>query len=193
RNSIALGERSGYTRGRAQALLTLSDLQNYHNHVLGLQTALEALALWQTLDDRAGLARAYAEIGLCYTVQSMLPEATQNFQQALQIWRELNNPSEQAGVLIKLGFIEYRKGEWQNEISFMTQAQALLDERAEPEKMGEIASGLAEAFRESGVPEVSITHYLRALNYYRMTQNPHLIWYATFELGRTFYFQGKNT
>src|SRR5207248_4040672 len=55
-----------------------------------------------------------------------------------------------------------------------------------------IAAGLAEAFRESGVPEVSITHYRRALDYYRMTQEPHLIWYATWELGRTYYFMGNN-
>jgi CHAT domain-containing protein len=189
--SLALGEQSGYTRGRAQALLTLGDLQNYHNHVLALQTSQASLALWQTLDDRASLARAYTQIGTCYTARSMLSEAAQNYEQALQIWRELNNPSEQAEVLINLGFIEYRKGEWQNEISLMTQAQGLLDEKAEPEKMGQIAAGLAEAFRESGIPEVGLMHYQRALDYYRLTKDPHLVWYATWELGRTYYFQGK--
>src|SRR5437763_15616299 len=112
--SLALGERSGYDRGRAQALLTLSDLQNYHNHVSALQTAQASLALWQNTDDRAGLARAYAQVGVCYMARSMLAESAQNYQRALEIWRELNNPSEQAGVLINLGFIEYRKGERQN-------------------------------------------------------------------------------
>jgi CHAT domain-containing protein len=191
RSSLALGERAGYTRGRARALLTLSDLQNRHNHDLGLQTAQAALALWQTLGDRAGLARAHAQIGLCYMARSTLPEAAQNYEQALEIWRELGDPSEQAGVLINLGFIEYRRGEWQNEISLMTRAQGLLDEGAEPEKMGQTAAGLAEAFRESGMPEVSITHYRRALDYYRLTQDPHLIWYATWELGRTYYVLGR--
>ena len=39
RESLALSEQSGYERGRAQALLTLSDLQNYHDHAAALQTA----------------------------------------------------------------------------------------------------------------------------------------------------------
>ncbi|HYY93416.1 MAG TPA: CHAT domain-containing protein [Pyrinomonadaceae bacterium] len=192
RKSLALSEQSGYERGRAQALLTLSDLQNYHNHAAALQTAQASLALWQAAGDRAGLARAYAQIGLCYMAQSTLDESAQNYRQALQIWQELNNSSEQAGVLINLGFIEYRKGEWQNEISLMTQAEGLLDERAEPEKTGQTASGLAEAFRESGLPEVGINHYRRALDYYRLTQDPHLVWYATWELGRTYHLMGDD-
>lgn len=192
RESLALSEQSGYVRGRAQALLTLSDLQNYHDHAAALQTAQASLALWQAAGDRAGLARAYAQVGLCFMAQSTLDESAQNYRQALQIWQELHNSSEQAGVLINLGWIEYRRGEWQNEISLMRQAEGLLDERAEPEKTGQTASGLAEAFRESGMPEVGINHYRRALDYYRLTQDPHLVWYATWELGRTYHLMGDD-
>lgn len=188
--SLALSEQSGYTKGRAQALLTLSDLQNYRNHALALQTAQSSLALWQDLGDRRGAARAYAQIGLCHLAQNNLAESEQNLRQALQIWHELNNAPEQAGVLIYLGFVEYRRGEWQNEISLMTEAQGLIDEESEPEKMGQTAAGMAEAFRESGMPDVAINHNLRALDYYRRTQDPHLVWDAVWELGRTYYFMG---
>ena len=187
RKSLTLSEQSGYALGQAQALLTLSDRQNYDNHATALQTAQQALALWQALGDKRGLARAYSQVGLCYMAQNILAEAAQNYEQALQLWRDLNDPSEQAGALIKLGFIEYRKGEWSNSVSFLTQARGLIDENAEPEKMGQISAGLAEAFNENGLPDIGITHFQRALDYYRQTQDPHFITYATWGLGWTYY------
>jgi CHAT domain-containing protein len=191
RRAITLSEPAGYTVGQAQALLTLSDGQNYENHAVALQTAQASLALWQASGDERGLARAYSQIGVCYFAQNTLPEAAENYEKTLELWRALNNPAEQAGALIMLAFIEYRKGEWQSSISLLTQAEGLVDEDAEPEKMGQIAAGLAEAFNENGLPDRGITQYERALNYYRRTKDPHLIWYATWGLGCTYYRMGK--
>jgi CHAT domain-containing protein/predicted negative regulator of RcsB-dependent stress response len=187
RRSSALSERSAYTSGRAQALLTLSDCQNYDNHVLALQTAQSALALWQALNDKGGIARAYAQIGRCYMAQNILPDATQHYETALQLWRELNDLPEQAAALIMLSFIEQRKGEWGNSISLLTQAQALLDEEAEPDRMGEIAAGMAWAFHENGLPEIGLIHYQRALDYFRQAQDIHMIWYTTWAIGKAHY------
>lgn len=189
--SLKLSEQSHYTGGQAQALLTLSDNQNFANHVIGLETAQKALSLWKTLDDKPGLARTYAQIGDCYQAQNLLPEATRNYEEAQKIWRALNKLTEQAEALINLGFIEYRKGDWQSEISYLTRAQVLIDEKAEPAMMGQIASGLAEAFTESGMPEVGLEHYRQALEYFRPTQDAHAIAYLTLSIGRTYYLSGK--
>jgi CHAT domain-containing protein/TolA-binding protein len=191
--SVSLSKQSGYTRGWAEALLTRGDLQNYDNHALGLQTAQESLALWETLGDKGGLARAYSLVGRCYMAQNTLSDATQNYEEALQLWRELNNPSEQAEALIMLGFIEHRKGEWQSAIAYFEQARGLLDEKAEPYRMGQIAAGLGAAFIENGLPEISITYYQRALDYYRQRQDPHLIMIANWRLGQTYYLLGNYT
>src|SRR5947209_4688484 len=53
--------------------------------------------------------------------------------------------------------------------------------------MGQIAAGLAEAFNENGLPENGLVHYQHALNYYRQNQDPHLVWYAAWGIGRTYY------
>lgn len=188
RRSLSLSERSGYTAGKAQALLTLSDRQNYENHALALETAQAALALWQNLGDKQGIAHSYGQVGVCYMAQNILLEATQNYERALQLWREINNPSQQAEVLIMLGFIEYRKGVWQGSISYLAQAQGLIDEKAEPQKMGQIAAGLAEAFNESGLPEIGLGHFQRALDYYRQTKDPHLVMIANRGLGVTYLY-----
>lgn len=190
--AIELSERSGYTAGQAQALLNLSDIQNTYNHALALQTAQSALALWQKLDDKQGLASTYGKLGQCYMAQNILPESKQNYEQSLSLWRDLNNPPEQAEALINLGFIEHRKGEWSNEISFYTQAQGLLDERAEPEKMGQIAAGIAGAFNESGMPEIGLTYFQKALGYYQQAQNTGYAAAIMSRIGITNYLLGNN-
>lgn len=189
--SLLLSEQSGYTAGQAQALLTLSEEQNPYDHARALETARKSLALWQTLDDKRGIARALTQVGQYYMAQNLLFESAQNYQLALNIWRDLNNPAEQAGVLIMLGFIEFRRGEWAACISFLTQAEGMLDERAEPRSIGQIASTLAEAFSENGMPENSLTQYDRALEYFKKTNDPHLIAVTTWGIGRTYYRLGN--
>ncbi|MET0624251.1 MAG: CHAT domain-containing protein, partial [Pyrinomonadaceae bacterium] len=190
RRALAVSERAGYERGRARALVTLSVVQIYKDQRLAMATAEEALALWQSIRDPRGLALAHSQVGRCHFAQNRLTESAQHYERALQFWRELRDRPGEAGALIMLGFIEYRKGEWRANITLLTQAQALLDEKAEPLMMGQVAAGLAEAFNEAGLPEDGLKHFERALEYYRRTQNPHLVWYATWGLGGTHFLLG---
>jgi CHAT domain-containing protein/tetratricopeptide (TPR) repeat protein len=191
RKALSLSVKSEYKRGQGEALLVLSDSQNYYDHPLALRTAQEALEVWRALDDKQSLARTYSQIGRCYMAQNMLADSTHNYEEALRLWLELNVLSEQAEALIMLGFIEFRKGDWQSCISRLVQAQGLLDEKAEPGKMGKIAMCLAEAFTENGLPEIGLTHFQRALNYYREAKEPRGIKHATWGLGRTYHLLGK--
>jgi len=185
--AITLSEQSGYTAGKAEALVTLSRRYNYDDHAKALGTAQDALTVWKSTGDKQGIARAYEQVGTCYLAQNMLGEATQSLEQALPLWQELNDSPAQAGALIRLGIIELRKGEWQSSISRFVQAQGLIDEAAEPAKMGHIACGMAEVYNEYNLPEDGLIHYKRALSYYEQTQDTHLIWYATWGLGWTHY------
>lgn len=187
RKALGLSTRYDYKRGEAHALLALSESQNYYDHSLGLKTAQQALEVWKAIGEKPGLARTYSQIGRCYLAQNILADSTRNYEEALRLWQELNILSEQAEALIMLSFVEYRKGDWQTCISFLTQAQGMLDEESEPVKMGQIAATLAEAFIQSGLPEIGLTHFQRALAFYRQTQEPHLIRYATYGVGWSYY------
>lgn len=191
RKALSLSVTSKYKRGQAEALLALSHSQNYYDHSLALKTAQEALEVWLSIVDKQGLARTYSQIGRCYLAQNILADSTHNYEEALRLWQELNVLSEQAEALIMLGFIEYRKGDWQSCISLLIQAQGLLDEKAEPGKMGQIASCLGESFNESGLPEIGLSHFQRALNYYRENREPRAIRHAIWGLGWTDYLLGK--
>jgi CHAT domain-containing protein len=186
-HAITLSEQSSYTAGKAHALLTLSRLYNIDDHRRALSTAQNALTLWNSTGDKKGIARAYEQVGIYYFAQNMLAEATQSYEQTLPLWQELNNAAAQSSLLIRLGFVELRKGEWQSSLSRFVQAQGLIDEEAEPEKMGRIACGMAEVYNEHNLPEEGLTHYQRALTYYERTQDAHAIWYATWGLGWSYY------
>lgn len=189
--AINLSEQNGYVAGKAEALLTLSDCQKYYDQALAVRTAQESLALWQSVNLKRGIARAYLAIGDYQFSQNNLTEATQNGEAALALWRELNAPDQQAEALINLGYIEYRKGAWQNVFVFLTQAQALLDEKAQPYMMGQINAGFADAFIESGLPEIGLVKYQQALEYYRRAQKPHAVIAVIWGIGKTYYILGN--
>jgi CHAT domain-containing protein/tetratricopeptide (TPR) repeat protein len=177
--------------GQAEALLALSERQNFENHALARETAQQALGLWESVADNQGIARACAQVAVCYLAQSDLPEATQNYERALQIWRDLNSVREQARILVMLGFIEDRKGEWANSISLLTQAQKLIEGTDEPFRMGQIASGFADIFNENGLPENALIQYQQALDYYRQTPDTYDDAITVWAIGTTYYLMGN--
>jgi CHAT domain-containing protein/predicted negative regulator of RcsB-dependent stress response len=187
--SIWLSDQEHYTPGKAQALLTLSNLQSYENHGVAVRTALESLALWTTIGDKPAIARTHEQMGDYYLAQHLLAEATQSYEQALQIWRDLNNSPGQAAALINLGYIDLRRAEWQSGMSRFGQAGALIDAQSEPQMMGQISCGMAELYNAHNMAEEGLIYYEQALNYYQQSQNTYLIWYATCHLGWTYYLQ----
>ncbi|HEX7333910.1 MAG TPA: CHAT domain-containing tetratricopeptide repeat protein [Pyrinomonadaceae bacterium] len=186
-----LSERSNYIGGKAEALLQLSDCQNYDNPSLAISTARESLALWQSENDRLGMARAYEAIGHYEFGQTNLAEATKNHEESLKIFRELNVVSEQAEALINLGFVAYRQGAWDDCLSLLTQAQQMLDERAEPYKMGQIVSTIGEAFLENGLPEEALRKIERATEYFLDAKDYRSVSVMRWDLGKVYLAQGK--
>lgn len=182
-----LSERTNYIAGKAEALLLRSDCQNYTNPELAIVTARESLRLFESVNDRLGMAKAHEAVGHYLLAQTNLVESTENHEASLKIFQELNIVSEQAEALINLGFVEYRKGAWEASLSLLTQAQAMLDERAEPYKMGQINGGLGEAFLESGLPEVALSKMQLSLEYFREAQNPRGVGFLLWDLGRAYY------
>ena len=169
-------------------LLNLSSEQNKQDHAQALTTAREALTQFQTANDNAGIARAYFQIGRCHLAMSNLPEATDNYQRALQLWQALNNANEQAETLIMLAFVEQRKGEWLDAISYYNQAQTLSPNN--PDQAGQIATGLGDLLNETGVQESALVQFQRALDAYRQANNARGINNTFINIGYTKFLQG---
>ena len=176
------------TKETADKLLDLSDDQNAVNHDLAIQTAQEALALFQSINDQKGIGDAYLALGRYYFALNRMNEALQNFELSLQISRQRQDPVNAARALIQLGYIEGRKGDWLNGFSYLMQAQNLINEEQNAAQMGRIAAGLGYFFDESGLPENGLTQYQRAKEYYRQAQDERSYNRQTMFVGYT-YFQ----
>jgi CHAT domain-containing protein/tetratricopeptide (TPR) repeat protein len=189
--AISSSQQKGYIAGEAAALMPLSECQDFTDHGLAIKSAQKSLELSQSMDNKAGIAQAYAGLSKFQMLQSDIMEAAKSSEEALRIWRELNMPDEEASSLITLGFIEYRKGSWESCLSYLTHAQSLIDEKAEPYKMGQINGGLAEAFIESGMPEIGLIKAQAAREYYRLAEDPRGVTILTWEIGKTYYLLGN--
>lgn len=189
--AIKLSRENQFVAGEAEAILARSVCENYRDHAVALVSAQESLKLWQSIGRKRGTAEALTSISEYLMEQDKLEESTQNVNAALNLYRELNDAECQASSLIYLGFIEYRKGTWQNSLNYYTQAQALIDEKSEPYKMGQITAGIAESFLESGFYEIGLTKYNQALEYYRLTQTPRGVNSMRFGVGKALFLIGR--
>jgi CHAT domain-containing protein len=189
--AIALSEQSGNVAGKAEALVTRSDCQGYTDPALALQTAQTALDLSQSIDDQRGMAFAYTYLSDFQIAQHQLDEATKSNQAALAIWRQLQAPEWQAEALISLGFIEYRRGSMQESLVLLGQARELLDAEAEPYKMGQITSGMGEAFVEIGLPETGLVKFKQGLEYFQKAENPRAALVVSWDIGKASFLMGN--
>jgi len=57
--------------------------------------------------------------------------------------------------------------------------------------MGQISGGIAEAFIESGMPEVGLKKSREALEYYRLADDPRGVTVMTWDLGKAYYLLGN--
>src|SRR5215212_4661776 len=189
--AIALEKQNNYPEGRAEALLLLSEAQNYTDHTLALTTAHDALALWQTIGDNRGIIRSHLGIGTYHLAQNSLEEATRSNQTALNLSRTHGFKDLESEALIYLGFVEYRKGAWHAETEFLRDAEKLVNAETQPFKMTQISTAIAEAYIESGLPEIGLPKYYEALEYIRKAHQPRDELVVRWGIGKAQYLLGK--
>ena len=171
-------------------LLRQSGEQNKTDHPLALATAQRARAVFESANDPTGIARAYGQIARCYLAMSDLVEATNNYKTALQRWRDLNDVKQQAEMLISLGFVEHRRGEWANELSYFNQAQAL--GQNDPYQLGRISNAIGYMFLETGMPETALGHFQQSLAYYQQANDSSAVNRGLIDVGYTLLLLGQH-
>lgn len=170
----------------ADALLVLCEQQNLSDHSLAVQTATQALQIFQALNDVAGMARARMHIGQYQTAQGNLAEAVDAYQAALTYWQQQNNTQQQTITLLELSFIEQRRGNWPAALTYISQAQPFVNEQTDPEQAARIASSFGAIYAENGWPELARGEYERAREYFRTAGPTRPINRMTLLIGRMY-------
>ena len=186
-----LSRQHNYVAGQAESLRILSDCQNYRDHALALKSAEQSLDLWRSINRKRGMADTYMDISHYQILLYNLVECSKSAEAAIDLYRELGDQEELAGALIYLALVEHRKGAYQNALALYTQVQAMVDEKASPYKMGQIAYGLGDTFLESGMPDVALGKFREGLEFFRITQNDRAVSILYWSLGRAHYLMGN--
>src|SRR4051794_29242690 len=84
---------------QAEELLELSDEQNLNNHEAAVQTAKEALALFQSAGDQTGVGKAHVALAQYFYALNKMNESARNNELAIQIWREQHDLPREADAL----------------------------------------------------------------------------------------------
>ena len=189
--AVTIAEQNNYVRGRAEALLLLSDCENTKNHSQALKTANEALLLWQSVGDNRWITRSHLIIGNYHLAQNSLDDASLSYEIARSQSHANGLKDLEADALINLGFIEFRRGAWHNVTKFMRDAEKLFDAEADPYKLVQVTGAIAEAYIESGLPEAGLPKFYEALEYVKRTKSPFNETRIKWATGRALYFSGK--
>lgn len=189
--AIEISTQSNYVPGHGEALLLLANYKNRTDHLEALKTAQEALAQWQTTTNTRGIIRSHLAVGNYHLALNSLSDATQSNETALSLARTKGFKDLEADAFIYLGFVEYRKGSWHKVTELVGEAVPLFDPEAEPKKMTQVSSSIAEAYIESGLPEIGLVKYKDALEYIRKTKDPRNEEIIKLSVGRAEYLSGK--
>ncbi|HEV2836022.1 MAG TPA: CHAT domain-containing protein, partial [Pyrinomonadaceae bacterium] len=155
------------TSEQAQQLLATSQEQNQTDHLLALQTAEQALAIFQALGDQDGAAQTRMSIAEYHVAMGNLAEGKKVFETALAYWRQQKHTRNEAATLIELSMIEQRKSDWTNALAYLSQAQPLLNEQTDADLLGTVANSFGFFYMENGWPDLGLKEFERAREYSR--------------------------
>ncbi|MBD2164907.1 tetratricopeptide repeat protein [Calothrix membranacea FACHB-236] len=132
-----------------------------------IKTLETALSVYQQLEDKAGIAKTFYEIGQVYDRQKDDRQALEYYQQALSIYREIGDKSGEKSSLNFMGRIYYQQG---SQFSQQGQYQAALENFRQ---VLEIAKKLGhqetvwKTLNQMAIIYSSLGEYKLALDYYQ--------------------------
>ncbi|MBQ1088211.1 tetratricopeptide repeat protein [Streptomyces sp. B93] len=102
----------------AEAIKGLGDIHrvqgNYDESAASYQ---EALAIYQSIDDRLGQANVIDDLGDIHRVQGRFTEASAAHREALEIYRDIGDPLGQANTTKGLGDVHYAQGQYDEAVA----------------------------------------------------------------------------
>jgi CHAT domain-containing protein/tetratricopeptide (TPR) repeat protein len=132
--------------GEAQSLLMLAHaLFQGGERLPALQAAGDALRLWLLTENRDGVARVRAALGIFAVLRGEFETAHCNYAIARPLFRDIGDRDDEASVLNGLGYVNRATGDWQKSVEYYQAARAVF--AAVQDLLGEhdSISGMGEA------------------------------------------------
>jgi tetratricopeptide (TPR) repeat protein len=92
----------------------------------------EALALWEELGDKTGLATTYHELGVIALVRDRLDEAERWLGEALATWQELGDEPSMSMTFGNIGVLALKRGQLDQALEWTVRCVTVHDEFPHP-------------------------------------------------------------
>ena len=174
--ALAMGPRAPSSRAQENAeqayqLLALSEVQHKTNHQQALETAQEALAIFNKLGDQTGIAEAKLRIAQYHTALGNLSEAKTLYQENRAFYQSQQNIAGEVEAILSLNIIEQREGDWFTALQYLAEAEPLVTTLNNPRYKALLAASFAHVYSSNGLPVISRTEYQLALDHYLQMPN----------------------
>lgn len=157
--------RIGYDRGLAASYwikgMYLKDIGDYDG---AIDIYLQALRIFERLQDKSGIARVNNLMGLAHLPLKRFDEAYAYFSNALTTYQAMGNRERVATCLNNMGLVYVEKGNYERAIDLINKGLVINDSLGLRNKVAVSLNDLGEAYFRKG-------DYLKALTFFKKSLN----------------------
>ncbi len=154
----------GYKKGEAQAGLQLGVIAIIQSDVeAGRQFTLQALRLFQVLNDTFSIGDCHKNLGIANYYQGNYAEAKACYDKAIALFRQAGAVLSMAKCYTNMGNIYQQWGEYQEALGYYLKSAQLVEQLGLEEGLGQSYGNIAMAYRSVGDLEAASAYHQKAL------------------------------
>ncbi len=166
------------------------DAQKSHDFEQAIALYKQALAIYETLGDRAGMARATGNIGTALYAIGQNVQALEQYQRALALYTELQDVVGKGIVVGRIGSVHFSAGDFSQALEHYRVAldiNAVLGDRS---GVARVLGNIGNLYHATGENPLAFEHLRRALDIYTLLDDSSGVARVTGLIGNVYHAAG---
>ncbi len=157
-----------YQNGLAESLHIMSRCEGVlGNYARAITLGLEALNIYETIDNLKGQGYTYNALGMIYLHMGNYPEALTTLLESLDVFEEIDDIEWQTGLYNNLGYLYLEIEEPDQAIAYLNQGLVLAKEHLYYEQQGDLLNNSCKAYFSKGDYESALQSGMESITCYR--------------------------
>lgn len=152
------------TLERVDLLNQQADDARKTNVALAFELSKEAIEAAESLGYQKGLAKAYLNSGICCRLTSNFENATENYNKALNIYREINDKKGESRTLNALANVHLFMSSFNDAIHYFDECIFVLESIGDSDFEATVLSNRGLACQQNGDYDSALRNYLQSLS-----------------------------
>lgn len=159
--------KTGSLKEKTDALSELCLLYCYNDPGKAKSFAFAAIKTASGEEYLQGLGKAYNRLGIVYDVSGNYDSATICYNQALEKYKQCNNPKGTGSAYNNLGLINWKRGKLNEAVNYFFKALPFFEEIRDLGYLANVYNNISLVNEQTGDSRKAVSYALKALNYYK--------------------------